>query len=169
METTPVDINQKINMRGLVADWLKYQEERFKEDLDKKVYGLRTNRKGVQRSLLGAGYTFGSGKSRTNALRTNWRNSLSGSGEDVSGAQYSFLLYGRFIDMGVGKGASYALGKYQSQKKNGEPRTRKPIRWYSRRKGYELHRLRELMTKYHIDISLETLENALTAQIEVIL
>lgn len=170
MEEPKIDIHSKINMRGLVADWLKYNQERFQEDLDKKVYGLRTSKKGVQRSQLGKDYKFGSGarkSSRTNNLRTAWRYALSGSSDDVQ-ADYSFPLYGRFVDMGVGKGTDYALSKYQSIRKNGEPRTRRPIRWYSKRKSYELHRLRELMTKYHIDVTLDSLEIALTAKVEVI-
>ena len=150
-----LDINQKINLKGLVQAWLNITVERFGEDLDAKLYN-RT--RSTRKKLL----------VRTRALRSNWRSTISSGASDVNGAQISFLEYGRMVDMGVGRGTSYALSKYQAIRKNGEPRTRKPVRWYSRRKGHEMHRLRELLTKYHIDVSLDALENALTTRVEMI-
>lgn len=163
-----LDLNERINLRGLVEDWARITAERHQGDLEKKLYGFRTSKKGVQRSLLGSRYRFGKKKSRTNALRNNWRSSVSGTDGNL-GAQYSFLLYGRFVDMGVGKGTTYALSKYQGNKRNGEPRTRTPVRWYSRRKGYEIHRLRELMAEHYVTIPIHALENALTAKIALTL
>ncbi|QIP14758.1 hypothetical protein G8759_20115 [Spirosoma aureum] len=154
LDTSNLDINQRINLRGLVQAWLAISEERFQEDLDKKLYNKPRSRK--RKKLY-----------RTGNLRNNWRKSINGSGDDVRSAQLSFLLYGRFVDMGVGPGLNYALAKYQGVRKNGEKPSRRPVRWYSKRKGYETHRLRELLVKYHIDIPLEMLENALTTKVEL--
>ncbi|GAB3550482.1 hypothetical protein [Spirosoma fluminis] len=149
-----LDINQRINLKGLVQAWQRISVDRFRGDLNEKLYARKWAKKA--KKLY-----------RTYQLRNNWRMSLSGAGDDVRDANLSFLLYGRFVDMGVGNGVSYALSKYQSVRKNGERRTRRPIRWYSKRKSYELHRLRELLTQHYIEIPLEVLENALTAKIEV--
>ena len=162
------DINQRINLKGLVSAWLRITEERFQGELNQKLYGSRTSKKGVQRSLLG-NYRFGRKRGRTNQLRTNWRNNMPGSGGGVMGAHISFLLYGRFVDMGVGKGVDSALSQYQRNKRNGEEQSRKPVRWYSKRKGYETHRLRELLTRYYVDVPMDLLENALTTQVALTL
>ena len=149
-----LDLNERINLRGLVEAWLRINVERFQEGLTQKLY--RRQRSSRKRRL-----------SRTYQLLRNWRSSISGAGEDVAGAQYSFLEYGRFMDMGVGGKTSYALSKYQSIRRNGEKRSRKPVRWYSRRKGYEIHRLRELLCEHYVSVPIEFLENTLTARVEV--
>ena len=151
-----LDINGRINFKGLVEAWSRITVERFQAQIDKKVYGRRrSNRK---RSLV-----------RTGKLRADWRTrlNLDRSAGGVKGMQLSFLLYGRFDDMGVGRGTTYALGKYQSNRRNGEPRTRKPSRWYSKEKSHQMHRLRELMARYYVNISLESLENYLTDAVTV--
>lgn len=146
-----LDINQRINFKGLVAAWSDITIERFQKQMDQKVYGRKRSDK--KRSLV-----------RTGKLRSDWRKRIYLDRENggVKGMQLSFLLYGRFDDMGVGKGTTYALSKYQRVRKNLEPRTRKPSRWYSKEKTYQMHRLRELLAKYYVNISIASLENYLT-------
>ncbi len=127
-----LDINEKINLKSVIGKWLQYTQERFQKDLQKKVYGRqRSSRKRPLR--------------RSNRLQTDWRRGMSMIGKEAVGSAFlSFMLYGRFVDMGVGKGTYYALSQYQKVRKNGEKRTRRPARWYAKRKGYETHRLRSL-------------------------
>ncbi|GAB3961277.1 hypothetical protein GCM10028805_60280 [Spirosoma harenae] len=151
-----LDLNQRINLKGLVEAWSRITVERFQKRIDEKVYNRR--RSARKRSLV-----------RSGRLRSDWRRRLylDRSAGGVKGLQLSFLLYGRFVDMGVGKGTSYALSKYQGNRKNGEPRTRKPARWYSKEKTFQVHRLRELMARYYVNISVAALENYLTDSVTV--
>lgn len=154
MTGNDLDINQKINLKALVQAWLRITQERFADELDQKLYKRSRSRK--KKPLA-----------RTMRLRNDWHTGLRESGGDVRGAQLSFLQYGRFVDMGVGKGTDYALARYQRIRSNGEKQSRRPVRWYSKRKGYETHRLRELLVQHHIDIPLDLLENALTTRLEL--
>lgn len=151
-----LDLNQRINLKGLVEAWSRITVERFQAQIDKKVYGRK--RSSRKRSLV-----------RSGRLRSDWRSRLylDRQAGGVKGLQLSFLLYGRFVDMGVGKGTSYALSKYQGNRKNGEPRTRKPARWYSKEKTHQIHRLRELMARYYVNIVPQALENYLTDSVTV--
>jgi len=164
-----LDINQRINFKGLVAAWSDITIERFQKQMDQKVYGRRSSFiKGSEQRDKKGRFLAGSGQLRslvrTGKLRSDWRKRIYLDRENggVKGMQLSFLLYGRFDDMGVGKGTTYALSKYQRVRKNMETGTRKPSRWYSKEKTYQMHRLRELLAKYYVNISIASLENYLT-------
>lgn len=150
-----LDINQKINLKTVVGKWLQFTQERFQKDLETKVYGRkRSNRKRPLR--------------RSHRLKSDWQRSMTMIGNnDVGSASMSFLMYGRFVDMGVGKGTDYATSQYQKVRANGEKRTRRPARWYAKRKGHETHRLRELLVDHYVSIPLTTIENALTGSVSV--
>lgn len=165
MNYADLDINQKIQTKAALQAWVKYSVEHFQTELDKKVYGLRSAKKsGVQRSSL-AGYTFGSRKARTNSLRKSWWNNVSVGG-GVDKVMIEFLLYGRFIDMGVGRGTTHTGRLVNRQLKLGRsPRQRKL--WYSKRKGYEIHRLREILAQQNIHLLLDSLENALNISVHL--
>ncbi|MBD2700157.1 hypothetical protein IC229_05890 [Spirosoma sp. BT702] len=152
-----LDINQRINLKGLVEAWSSITIERMQKQIDQKVYGRRRPRS-RKRSLV-----------RTGKLRSDWRKRLyvDRANGGIKGMQLSFMLYGRFDDMGVGKGTTYALSKYQRVRKNGETMTRKPSRWYSKEKAHQVHRLRELMARYYVNITLAALENYLTDAVTV--
>ena len=55
------------------------------------------------------------------------------SGGDPTKIEFAFLYYGKFIDMGVGRGAPLGSGQ------------RKAKRWYNKQFGKEIARLREIM------------------------
>ncbi|MCX6216508.1 hypothetical protein [Spirosoma sp.] len=174
MEYKKLNINEKINFKGLVGAWSNITIERFQAQIDKKVYGRRRRgliRGSEQRDAKGR-YVKGSGKYRsvrTYKLRSDWRKRLylDASNGGVKGLQLSFLLYGRFVDMGVGKGKDFALSRWQRKRRNGESSARTPARWYSREKGYQVHRLRELLAKYYVNITLSSLEQVLTDSVTV--
>lgn len=165
MTYAELDINQKIQTKAALQAWVKYSVEHFQADLNRKVYGLRTARKsGVQRSSL-AGYRFGSGKSRTNQLRRAWWQNVSvGGGTDR--VMIQFMLYGRFLEMGVGRGTSHTDRLVARQLKLGAVgRKKKP--WYSKRKGYEIKRLREILAAQNINLMVDSIENALNIKIHL--
>lgn len=154
------DINEKINLKALLSAWTDITIDRFGEQLDKHLYS-RKWRGGRDRKRAG----------RTRELRNNWRQTktLAGAGSGINRINISFLLYGRFLDMGVGRGSGYHLTKYRANKRNGEKNTRKPVRWYSKRKAAETHKLRELLARYYVEVPIALLENALTTQVEITL
>lgn len=156
MNYSALSIHEKINFKGLVNAWANITIERFQAQIDQKVYGRR--RSGRQRSLV-----------RTYKLRSDWRRRLylDTRNGGIKGIQLSFLLYGRFVDMGVGKGKDFALSRWQRKRRNGEASTRMPARWYSREKGYQVHRLRELLSRYYVNITLSSLEQTLTDSVTV--
>ncbi|CCH01629.1 hypothetical protein FAES_3622 [Fibrella aestuarina BUZ 2] len=153
-----LDINERINFKAALAAWSRYAVAHFGESLDKNLYGLRTARKsGVQRSVLGAGYRFGRGRpARTNALKQRWWQA-----PGANNVVLEFLLYGRFVDMGVGRGTSHTDRLVSRQLREGRAgRTAK--RWYAKRKAYEVKRLREILADMTIRVPLDLVENALT-------
>jgi len=159
-----LDINQKINTKAALQAWAKYSVQNFQKELDKKVYGLRTTKRGVQRSSL-VGYRYGSGRSRTNNLRKAWwQNVQAGSGTDR--VMIEFLMYGRFVDMGVGRGVTHTSRVVNRQLRLGRSgRTRKT--WYSKTKGHEIHRLREILAEQNIHMLLDSIENALNISVSL--
>ncbi|OIN59830.1 hypothetical protein [Arsenicibacter rosenii] len=170
MDYRDLDINAKINLRAMLQAWTRVAQQRFQQkEITPKVYGLITNRRGVQRTSLGKNYRFGQGerkwlKKRTWQLRDSWRSQVT-AGNGGGAVQLSFPLYGRFVDMGVGRGVDYQLAKYARRKANGEELNRQPRRWYSKRKAFETHRLRELAARYYVTVPVDVIENALSTSI----
>lgn len=164
MNYAELDINQKIQTKAALQAWAKYSVDHFRTELDRKVYGVRSSKKGVQRSFLGS-YTFGSKHPRTNQLRKSWWQNVNVGG-GVDRVMIEFMLYGRFIDMGVGRGTTHTGRIVNRQLKLGRsPRTRKL--WYSKRKGYEIHRLREILAAQNIHLLLDSLETALNISVHL--
>lgn len=159
----PAATNQP-DIKQILAAWAGITVQRFQEEIDAKVYaraGLRITRRGVQSSRLGAHYSFGAARRRTSNLRNMWQETVQAGTNGLDRIQIAFMLYGRFVDMGVGKGVDSHLARYARNRRNGETVSRQPRRWYSKRKGYETHRLRELLASYYINIPLDLVENAL--------
>ena len=158
-----LDINQKINYKATVQAWLRYSVRDFQGELDRKVYGLRISKRGIQRSSLGKSYRFGSKAGRTNQLRRAWWQNLVGDGER---AQFSFMMYGRYLDMGVGKGTSHTDRLVHRQLRIGSP-GRQRRAWYSKRKSYEIKRLREILAEKNIHLLLDTVETGLSLTVKL--
>jgi hypothetical protein len=156
LEYKNLDINGKINLKGLMEAWSDITIERFQKQQDKKIYARRRSSK--KRKLR-----------RSYQLRNDWRSRIykNQKGGGISGLMLSFSLYGRFDDLGVGKGVDAAEALYRKTRKNGDKLTRKPSRWYSREKGYQVHRMRELLQKYYVNVTLDSLEDALVGSVTV--
>lgn len=160
-----LNINQKIQAKAAIQAWAKYSVIQFQDQLDKKVYGLRTSKRGVQRSSLGSRYKFGTGRSRTNTLRKSWWQNIQ-LGGGVDRVIIEFMMYGRFLDMGVGKGTTHTDRLVAKKLRIGSAgRTRKA--WYSKRKTYEIKRLREILTEQNIHLMLDTIESALSISVHL--
>ncbi|WP_128544094.1 hypothetical protein [Larkinella soli] len=144
-------IHEKINLKQVLNTWAYYATDHFRDELDKKVYRVRATRSGSRRKQ---------NKTATGALRRAWYHQV-GSERVVM----QFLLYGRFVDMGVGKGTSHNDRGASRLLREGSPagptprRKRKP--WYSKRKGYEVKRLREILAERHVTVPLQALESML--------
>lgn len=133
-----LDINARINLKQTYAQFLKIAVTEFRKELDKKVY--RRGRSGKE--------------PRTRGLYDNWKTQQSESLGGNDELKIEFPMYGRFIDMGVGRGVpmnAALLRKRYTIHKPDVPR--KPIKWYSRRKTAQEHRLAEILAeKYGIGL-----------------
>ena len=162
-----LDINAKINTKAALLAWTKYSVQHFQAEIDKKVYGrlgTRTTKKGVQSSKLASNYGYGRAARRTNQLRRSWwENVQVGGGTDR--VMIQFLQYGRYLDMGVGRGTSHNERLANKQLRLGNTRTRKA--WYAKRKGYEIKRLREILAAQNVHLLLDSIENTLSLSVQV--
>ena len=153
-----LNINERINLKALLAAWTRITIERFQGDIDAKVYA--TGRKGGKKARP---------IKRSGRLKTAWysQNRVASPGSGMSTIQIAFSLYGRFVDMGVGRGMGIGEATYRRNRKNGEPITGKPKKWCSRRKGFETYRLAQLLKRYRINLPIGLVENALTTAVPI--
>lgn len=66
----------------------------------------------------------------TDELYSSLQHQVYQKGADIVGIDISFLLRGRFVDMGAGAG--YKKGAFEGIQSNREKLTRKPKKWYSK-------------------------------------
>lgn len=108
----------------VLDDWARYTAERLKKSLQKKRIGHSGD---LENSLLYA---------------------LKGTaGGDVTSIEHTFNYYGKFVDMGVGKGQ-----KIEDVKENGDLISllgggRKPKKWFSKRYHFEVNKLELIMAE----------------------
>jgi hypothetical protein len=134
MEYRELDINGRINLKGTYEQFLKIAIAKFRESQEKKIYRTRSRGK---KALT---------RSRNLYNRFDHSAAVSSGGTDV--LKINFLMYGRFVDMGVGKGTSMnraLLRKKYSIHRPDVPR--KPLRWYSKTKSHQEKRLAEILAK----------------------
>jgi hypothetical protein len=135
----------QINMDAAVKGWADVAIQRFKEALTKQ--GVEEYSRDLLESLVAE---------------------LSRSGGDIEKVIIKFKGYGRFVDMGVGRGVakgekgSKAFGKYRQDNGKLKKYGRKSKPWYSKTKTREVAILRELLvTQYKVN-TLAEIENGLT-------
>lgn len=140
-----MNIHDRINLKGTYETFLKIAVQRFRDSMDKKIYRTRQSvRKGKKQT-------------RTRELYNSFKTTLSMGVVGNTSVRIDFLMYGRFVDMGVGRGMSlnYALVR----KRFGAKRTgitRRPKRWYPKKKRHEELRLQEIMAQRY-GVSMVTL------------
>lgn len=156
MNYDQLSIHDKINLKDVLRQWASYTVQHFGQELDQKVYGVRTTK---------AGYQYARIKRVSGSLRRTWYQNVA-AGQGIDRVMIQFLLYGRFLDMGVGRGLSHTKRLVDRQLKQGKnPRKRKP--WYSKRKSYEVHQLNELLAKRNLALAFNTIETALNISVHL--
>ena len=127
-------LHQRITLRGEFEKFIDVAVVAFKESMDKHM-------------IIG-----------NDRLYNSFKKALFYTGNNVLKASLSFYQYGRFVDMGVGKGMPIGgrqkTGDESFFKKRNEfgqlhQLTRKPKLWYSKTKTRQTKRLREVFTKYY--------------------
>jgi len=117
--------------RDTVEGWAHYAIVAFQEALDKKKIGV------------------------TRQLYNSFKRQLQGSGGDVQAVILKFFMYGRFRDMGVGRGmkayerASNKANLIAAKRYGADvPHSRRqPKRWYSKTRWAQQLRLGELLAR----------------------
>lgn len=99
----------------------------------------------------------------TGTLMASFQQQVVGSAEGRLQLRLSYALYGKFVDMGVGRGMGAGITKkddgYDRIRRNrGQLRrhTRKPRDWYGREISYQTKRLSELMLDLYGNVLIAT-------------
>lgn len=125
------ELHDKINMRGLIDDWARIAIDRYKKEIAKKNIGV------------------------SGALSRSFQKEITVSGGDVKAVYIRFLMYGRFRDMGVGRGLKAYERKINKEfliaaktyGANVEYVRRQPKRWFNKPKMAQIYKLREILAK----------------------
>jgi hypothetical protein len=158
MQYNDLDINQRINLKATLMAFKKYAVKDWQTDLQKKLY--RYNRSAAGNPIK---------TPRTRALQQDWDSSLISTVKGISTLRFQFPIYGRFLDMGVGKGTSYEERRTWRSRRvdtrqvlHERSSSRQRVPWYSKRKGYNQHRMSELLVKRYGLGMAQFVENQLT-------
>ncbi|MBC6698865.1 hypothetical protein [Hymenobacter sp. BT190] len=107
----------------------------------------------------------------TGALMASFRQQVIGGAEGRLQLQLSYALYGKFIDMGVGRGMGQGVRRGDDgydRIRNGrgqlKRRERKARKWYAKEMAYQTKRLSELMSELHGTILISAVSDALPAE-----
>ncbi|MHB8209063.1 hypothetical protein [Mucilaginibacter sp.] len=145
---TPADI--QLSTEQFFTDWAAYTVQRLRGALDK--YRRPTWTDSLYNSLV---------------------TEVSQSGGNVDAVILKFLQYGRFIDMGVGRGVPIgAAGSGQfsaARNAKGQLKSyrRKPEHWYSKTYFAEVQKVKELYQEAFSNSIPVQIKEALTAQINI--
>lgn len=131
----------------LARKWLDYTIERFIENMRK----LRIR--------------------HTGALMASFKKQVIGAASGRLQLQLSYALYGKFIDMGVGRGMGQGVRKgddgydrIRNSRGQLKRRQRKARKWYSKEIAYQTKRLAELMSDLHGTLLISAVGDALPAE-----
>ncbi len=132
-----------------ITEWLSIAVDRFQKS-------IKGNKIGVTQKLFNSFVT----------------NIFQNSGGSISKVEIAFLFYGRYIDMGVGKGfpiggrrtyKDFAEFRHNDGKLKKDP-FRKPKKWYSKTKAYEVGQLTDILAKQYGLHTAKAVESALDNQ-----
>jgi hypothetical protein len=98
------------------------------------------------------------------------RNVVMGAQGDVVKIQFAFRYYGRFVDMGVGKGVKIGGVRTNATSRRLEGKMlgnrRHPEKWYSKTLRHEQLRLIELLAEYYSQSAIEMIVSNFVQVIE---
>jgi hypothetical protein len=107
----------------------------------------------------------------TGALMASFKKQVIGSASGRLQLQLSYALYGKFIELGVGRGMGQGVKKgddgyerIRNTRGQLKRHQRKARKWYSRELGYQTKRLAELMSELHGTLLLSAVSEALPAE-----
>ncbi|MBO0360747.1 hypothetical protein J0X19_22490 [Hymenobacter sp. BT186] len=107
----------------------------------------------------------------TGTLMASFKKQVIGSAEGRLQLQLSYALYGKFIDMGVGRGMGQGVrrgddgyDRIRTSRGRLRRKERKARKWYSREMAYQTKRLAELMSELHGTVLISSVSDALPAQ-----
>ncbi|OWP62873.1 hypothetical protein CDA63_11690 [Hymenobacter amundsenii] len=107
---------------------------------------------------------------QTGALMASFRKQVIGAATGRLQLQLSYALYGKFVDMGVGRGMGQGVRKgddgydrIRNSRGQLKRRERKAKKWYSREIAYQTKRLAELMSELHGTLLISAVSEALPA------
>jgi hypothetical protein len=99
----------------------------------------------------------------TGALMASFQQQVVGSAEGRLQLRLSYALYGKFVDMGVGRGMGAGVRQgddgYDRIRRQLRRHTRQPRNWYSRELSYQTKRLSELMLDLYGNVLIATATN----------
>jgi hypothetical protein len=133
---------QALERAKLVKDWAMYTAARLEKSIIKKKIGIAT----MHHERFGRVTYQKSSGALVNSLAYAVVSAANG---DVDSTRHEFNYYGKFVDMGVGRGQ-----KIENVKSNGDilrltGEGRRPKKWFSRTYWAEVTELRDLlMVKY---------------------
>ncbi|PJJ59450.1 hypothetical protein [Hymenobacter chitinivorans] len=104
----------------------------------------------------------------TGALLASFKKQVIGSADGRLQLQLSYALYGKFVDMGVGRGMGQGVRKaddgydrIRTSRGRLKRHERKARKWYSKELAYQTKRLAELMSELHGTILISAVTDAL--------
>ncbi|MCA8830518.1 hypothetical protein [Hymenobacter pini] len=107
----------------------------------------------------------------TGTLMASFKKQVVSSAEGRLQLQLSYALYGKFVDMGVGRGMGAGIRKPDDgydriRNSNGSLKRykRKKRNWYAREIGYQTKRLAELMSDLHGTLLISAVSEGLPSE-----
>lgn len=124
----------------VIADWARYTAERLQRSLLKKKVGISGS---LNYSML-------------------YKLASLGGGGGVSSVSHSFNFYGKFIDMGVGRGQKIGDVKGNADMRGMGMGGRRPKKWFSKTYYAEVAELRDLLMQKYGEQALGTIKEEIT-------
>lgn len=154
MQYKDLDIHQRINLKGTYEAFVRIMIERFQGAQDKVIYRTRVRGKNKIE--------------RTRYLRENFSKKVQ-LGALQQQVELGFPMYGRYVDMGVGRGtninAAQLKKRYRSHHRDAS--RRKPLRWYSKTKAGQEKKLAEILAARYGMGLVKMAENALSQTVRI--
>ena len=150
MRYQDLDIHGRINLKDTYQRFLEIAVERFQASQNKRIYNVA--RRGTAKKR----------PPRTKNLYNSFSTKMLLMGVNDQ-LQIEFLMYGRYLDMGVGRGANAAQAKLKRRYRAHRQETpRKPRRWFSKTKAREHRKLSEILAKRYGIAYVQMVESTLS-------
>ena len=138
-------VSRHVEIKQVISDWARYTIERLQKSIVTKKIGVSGS---LNYSLL--------------------YHLASLAGGDVSSVTLNFNYYGRFVDMGVGRGH-----KIESVKSNADIYSlvgggRRPKKWLGKTLYGEVAALRDIMSTHYGEEGVQILKDSITQSLQLV-